>query len=104
LHYVGDIHHRAGDLDQAVLCYQRAADLRRRSHHRLGEAATLISLGEVELEVRYRAAARQTYDAAALILDELGHPQSGPLRQHDRQVRRVGRIDRRPRPSRPSRQ
>jgi DNA-binding SARP family transcriptional activator len=77
---LGYVHHERGDHQQAIICYQRAVDICRERTDRYNEAAALNTLGDVHHSAGDTRAARRAWTQALRILDQLGHPDSDPVR------------------------
>jgi tetratricopeptide (TPR) repeat protein len=77
---LGYAQHHLGQPEEAVTCYGRALDLYRREGDRYHEADTLTHLGDTHQATGDRAAAQRAFEAAAAILDDLDHPDAGPVR------------------------
>ena len=77
---LGYAHHRLGDHDRAMDCYQQAVELFRNLGDRYHEAETLTNLGDAHLAAADPALARRHWRHAVAILDELGHPDAGAVR------------------------
>jgi tetratricopeptide (TPR) repeat protein len=73
-------HHHLGHHPQALTCYQHALDLFRDLGDRYEEAATLTRLGDTHHAAGDLAAARDTWQRALVILDELDHPYADQVR------------------------
>jgi DNA-binding SARP family transcriptional activator/tetratricopeptide (TPR) repeat protein len=77
---LGYIHQQLGDHQQAITCYERSLDLYRERADRYNQADTLDSLGDVHRSAGDTAAARRAWTQALRIFDEIGHPDSDPIR------------------------
>ncbi|MFD0199152.1 MULTISPECIES: AfsR/SARP family transcriptional regulator [Saccharothrix] len=77
---LGYVHHRLRELDEAVRCYREALPRYRESGDRWEEAATLQRLGDTHVLAGDHDAAREVWQAALDILDELGHGNVAALR------------------------
>jgi DNA-binding SARP family transcriptional activator/tetratricopeptide (TPR) repeat protein len=77
---LGYVHHRLGEHQQAVDNYQQAVDLFHRSGDRHSEATGLTALGVTQHAAGDPAAARTAWTRALGIIDELGLPNTDPLR------------------------
>jgi len=76
---LGYAEHHLGNAAQAVACYQRAIDLHRESGDRFHEAEALIHLGDTRRAAELPGA-RDAWQRALRILDELGHQDAGQVR------------------------
>ena len=65
--------HHLGNLAEAAACHQRALSLSRESGYRFGEAATLTHLGDTRQAAGELAQARQAWQQALVILEDLQH-------------------------------
>jgi tetratricopeptide (TPR) repeat protein len=77
---VGYIHHHRGDHVQAVTCYRRAVDLFQGIGDRYQEADTLTRLGDTHRAAGNSDAARDAWQQALTILDQLDHPDADQVR------------------------
>jgi DNA-binding SARP family transcriptional activator/Flp pilus assembly protein TadD len=77
---LGYIHHHLGQHEQAIDCYRQAVDLFHRSGDRHSEAAGLVDLGETQHAADNPGAAQAAWTQALIIIDELGAPDTDPLR------------------------
>jgi DNA-binding SARP family transcriptional activator len=77
---LGYIYRHLGDYPEAVGCYRRAAELSREVGDRYPEAETLAGLGDVYHDAGDDEAADAAWRQALAILDELGHPDAGSVR------------------------
>jgi tetratricopeptide (TPR) repeat protein/transcriptional regulator with XRE-family HTH domain len=77
---LGYAHHHLGDHSQAAACYRHALDRFREHGDRLNEAETLVRLGDTHQAAGDGAAARDAWQQAAKILDELDHPDTDQVR------------------------
>ncbi|MFJ6671084.1 BTAD domain-containing putative transcriptional regulator [Actinosynnema sp. NPDC091369] len=77
---LGYVHHRLHELDEAVRCYREALPRYRESGDRYEEAATLQRLGDTHVLAGDHEAAREAWQAALDILEELGHGNVAALR------------------------
>ena len=71
---LGYAHHHLGHHAQAITCYQQALDLFRDLGDRYDEADTLTHLGDTHHAAGDPDAARDAWQQALTILDELDHP------------------------------
>jgi tetratricopeptide (TPR) repeat protein len=86
---LGEFHHLLGQYPQAMDCHRRAITLCRQLGKRADEAAALTGLGDSALAAGSPGAAREAWDEALAILDELRLPLASPV--HDRLTRLAGR-------------
>jgi DNA-binding SARP family transcriptional activator len=77
---LGYTEHHAGDFGAAADCHERALRIFRTVGDRWGEAETLIALGDVRLAVGELLQAREDWQQALDILDELHHPYADEVR------------------------
>jgi class 3 adenylate cyclase/tetratricopeptide (TPR) repeat protein len=77
---LGYAHHHLGHHSQAVTCYQQALDLYREVGDRFGEADTLARLGDTHHAADDPHSARDAWQRAVTILDQLDHPDAGHVR------------------------
>jgi tetratricopeptide (TPR) repeat protein len=77
---LGYIHHHLGQHEQAIDCYRQAVDLFHRSGDRRSEAIGLADLGETHHAADNLVAAHAAWTRALIIIDELGVPDTDPLR------------------------
>jgi DNA-binding SARP family transcriptional activator/tetratricopeptide (TPR) repeat protein len=77
---LGFAHHRLGNQALAIDCYERALDVHRRANHRYCQAGVLTHLGEAHDAAGEPARARAAWQAAAALLDDLGHPEAADVR------------------------
>jgi tetratricopeptide (TPR) repeat protein len=77
---LGYTHRQLGDHPEATTCYQQALRLYREAGDRYNEADVLTHLGEVHAAADAPGAARDAWQQAVRILDELGHPDADQLR------------------------
>jgi tetratricopeptide (TPR) repeat protein/transcriptional regulator with XRE-family HTH domain len=71
---------RIGRLAQAIACCDQAAELNRELGDRAGESEALIHLGDAYQAANRPDAAREAWQRALVILDDLYHPGAGELR------------------------
>ena len=86
---LGEFHHLLGQYPQAMDCHRRAITLCRQMGKRADEAAALTGVGDSALAAGSPGAAREAWDEALAILDELRLPLASPV--HDRLTRLAGR-------------
>jgi DNA-binding SARP family transcriptional activator/Tfp pilus assembly protein PilF len=77
---LGYIHHHLGGHTQAINSYEHALDGYRTIGNRLEEAGTLIRLGDTQHTTGDNNAARNAWQAALDILDDLDHPDADTVR------------------------
>ncbi|MEO3801301.1 BTAD domain-containing putative transcriptional regulator [Nonomuraea sp. B1E8] len=77
---LGYAHHHLGHHEEAITCYRQALDLLRTGRDSVTEAETLLHLGDVYATLRNDQAARQAWQDALAILDELAHPDADQVR------------------------
>ncbi|MCC8242883.1 ATP-binding protein [Saccharothrix luteola] len=77
---LGSAHHHLHHHREAIGCFGRALALWRDAGERFFEATTLTHLGDSQEAVGDTASARSTWLLAAAILDDLAHPDAGPVR------------------------
>jgi DNA-binding SARP family transcriptional activator len=70
----------AGDFGEAAACYTRGLSIFRTVGDRWGEADTLTNLGEVRRAVGDSLSARDAWQQALAILDDLHHPDAAKVR------------------------
>jgi hypothetical protein len=63
-----------------IRCFGQALELWRDAGERFFEATTLTHLGDSQEAVGDTGSARSTWLRAAAILDDLAHPDAGPVR------------------------
>jgi len=85
-HSLGFIHAQLDEPGASAGFYQQAVLLYRQFGDRYNEADTLISMGDVARDSRDQPAAEAAWQAAAVILDDLGDPRAGEVRQRLRAV------------------
>jgi tetratricopeptide (TPR) repeat protein len=78
--------HHLGHHDQAVSCYQHALDLYRELGDRYSESETLIHVGTTHHATGNLSAARDAWQHALSILDDLDHPDADQVRVKLKQV------------------
>jgi tetratricopeptide (TPR) repeat protein len=77
---LGYAHHHLGHHGQAVACYRNALGMVRHLGDRYQEAETLGNLGDTHLATGEVDAARDAWQQALTILDELSHPDAEQVR------------------------
>jgi tetratricopeptide (TPR) repeat protein len=77
---IGYAHHHLGDHAAAAGAYQQSLDLFRDAGDRYSEAVTLDHLGDLHHEGAEHQQAQQAWQQALDILDDLDHPDAGPVR------------------------
>ena len=77
---LGYAHHHLGQYHEAIACFDPAVRLYQHTGDRALEADTLLHLGDAELGLGRRAAARETVARAVAILEDLGHPDAAKVR------------------------
>jgi DNA-binding SARP family transcriptional activator/tetratricopeptide (TPR) repeat protein len=77
---LGYIHHQAGHHDQAVACYEKALGLDRRLGARRNEAEHLANLGDAHRASGNLHAARDAWQQALTVLEQIDHPDIDLLR------------------------
>jgi tetratricopeptide (TPR) repeat protein len=77
---LGYTEYRAGDLAEAAACYDRALSIFRTVGDRWGQADTLTNLGDIRRAVGELLAAREAWQQALVILDDLQHPDAAKIR------------------------
>lgn len=78
---IASAYRRIGDFHMAIDYYHQALQLYREFGDRYDEADTLACLGDTHLAYGDRASAEAAWRSARTILDELGHPQAGQVRE-----------------------
>ena len=78
---LGHAHHHLGDHKQAIECYHHALDLFREARNHYEQAETLSRLGDTHLSIGGRDAARDVWEQAKTILEDLQHPDAENVRQ-----------------------
>ena len=79
-HSLGYANYRAGYYDEAAACYQHTLDLLDVSHDSYHVAETLTSLGDCHQAAGKTTAAREAWERALAILDEMRHPDAASIR------------------------
>ena len=79
-HSLGYANYRAGYYDEAAACYQDTLDLLDVSHDSYHVAETLTSLGDCPRPAGKTTAAREAWERALAILDEMRHPDAASIR------------------------
>ncbi|QFZ20907.1 ATP-binding protein [Saccharothrix syringae] len=77
---LGSAHHHLRRYQEAIRCFGQALALWRETGERFFEATTLTHLGDSRHAVGDAGGARSAWLRAAAILDELAHPDAGPVR------------------------
>jgi tetratricopeptide (TPR) repeat protein len=77
---LGYAHHRLGHHAQAVACYGNTITIVRYLGDRYQEADALGSLGDIHLATGDSGAARDAWQQALAILEDLGHPEADQVR------------------------
>ncbi|MEU0968970.1 BTAD domain-containing putative transcriptional regulator [Streptomyces sp. NPDC005917] len=77
---VGYAHHHLHRHDRALECYEHALELYREIRDRYLEADTLVHIGDTHRAARHDPQAALAWREALGILDEIGHPEAGQLR------------------------
>jgi len=77
---LGHAHHHLGHHRQAIECYLRALVLLRRTRQRYGAAATLTRLGDTHHAAGDLDAARDAWEQAQAIFEDLRHPDAEQVR------------------------
>jgi DNA-binding SARP family transcriptional activator/tetratricopeptide (TPR) repeat protein len=77
---LGYAHHHLAEYRAAVDCFRRAIDLYRQVGERFGEADALAHLGDALDTAGDPAGARQAWEEAFAILDEIDHPKADEVR------------------------
>jgi tetratricopeptide (TPR) repeat protein len=83
---LGYINHHLGDDEQAVTCYHKAIDLFRRVEDRRYEATVFARLGDVHHAAGNPSGARDAWEHAAQILDNLADPDADSVRNKLKQL------------------
>jgi DNA-binding SARP family transcriptional activator/tetratricopeptide (TPR) repeat protein len=87
---LGYAHHHLGRYDEALSCYGHALGIYRRISDHYLEADTLAHIGGTHAAAGAPGAARTAWRGALAILDELDHPDAGPLRARLRRLEETG--------------
>jgi tetratricopeptide (TPR) repeat protein len=77
---LGYAEHNLGNLAEAAACYQRALSMYREDGARVCEAETLTHLGDTRHAAGELAQAHEAWQQALAILEDLQHPDAGPVR------------------------
>jgi tetratricopeptide (TPR) repeat protein len=77
---VGRLDDRQDDLAEAAACYERALSIFRTVGDRWGEADALTNLGDVRRAAGEPLHAREAWQQALAILDDLQHPDGAKVR------------------------
>jgi len=87
---LGFAHHHLGQYAEGIRCFGEALALWRDTGERFFEATTLTHLGDSRHAVGDLDNARSAWLRSAAILDDLAHPDAGPVRAklHDAEIRR----------------
>ena len=72
--------HHLGNLAEAAACYQRALSLVREAGNRFYEAHTLTDLGDTYHSAGELAQAREAWQQALAIFEDLQHPEADRVR------------------------
>jgi DNA-binding SARP family transcriptional activator len=83
---LGYAHYQLGDYVQAASCFQVAVRLFGQFGDRCGQAWALAHLGDARFAVGSAETAREAWQQALAILDDLRHPDAGPVRAKLRQL------------------
>lgn len=77
---LGSAFRLAGEVDEAVRTYRQAVEHNRQGGNRLGEAASLNELADALRASGDLEGARDAWDAALVLFDEVGHPAAENVR------------------------
>jgi tetratricopeptide (TPR) repeat protein len=77
---LGHAEHHLGNFAEAAACYQHALSLFREYGARFDEADALTHLGDTHQAAGELAQAREAWQQALAILDDLQHPDAGQVR------------------------
>jgi len=77
---IGHAHHRLGHYAEAITSYELALQLEQAIGDRYNSASTFIRLGDVHRDAGDRAAARDAWRQALVIIDEMHHPDGDEVR------------------------
>ncbi|MER7466837.1 BTAD domain-containing putative transcriptional regulator [Streptomyces sp. NPDC097981] len=77
---LGYIHHHLGRYEHAIDCYRHAVDLVRKTDDRFHEATSLADLGDTHHAAAHPDAAHHAWTQALAITDDIGLPDTAPLR------------------------
>ncbi|GAB3452148.1 ATP-binding protein [Actinophytocola sediminis] len=77
---LGSAHHHLGQYTEAIDCFSQALTRWRDSGERYFEATTLTHLGDSRQAIGDAGNARSAWRQATAILDDLAHPDAGPVR------------------------
>jgi tetratricopeptide (TPR) repeat protein len=83
---LGYAYYQLGDYVQAASCFQEAVRLFGQFGDRCGQAWALAHLGDARSAVGHRKTAREAWQQALAILDDLRHPDAEPVRTKLRQL------------------
>jgi DNA-binding SARP family transcriptional activator/tetratricopeptide (TPR) repeat protein len=86
---LGHALHELGRHHRAIQCYRQAVDLFRDSGDRLSEADSLVHLGDSHASAGDRNDARDAWQTALTILDEMAHPDAVEVRAKLLRLRRL---------------
>ena len=87
---LGYAEQQGGRFTEATRYYREAVELNREIGNRWGLAETLNHLGDSEHAAGNLAAARAAWEEAYVILEDLGHPDAGPIRGKLRELDAAG--------------
>ena len=87
---LGYAEQQGGRFTEATRYYREAVELNREIGNRWGLAETLNHLGDSEHAAGNLAAARGAWEEAYVILEDLGHPDAGPIRGKLRELDATG--------------
>jgi tetratricopeptide (TPR) repeat protein len=88
---IGHAHDRLGHYAEAITLYELALRLEQAIGDRCNSASTFIRLGDVHRDAGDRAAARDAWRQALVILDEMHHPDGDEVRMKLRGLDSVSR-------------
>ncbi len=83
---LGYIHFQLGDYHRATTSYRRAVGLFRETGASYESAQSLTRLGDIQAAASNTQAARDTWQEALAILDNLAHPEASQIRSRLRQA------------------
>lgn len=78
---LGLAHLKLGEHAEALACYRRAIEISRDHDNGHSQAIQLTHLGDVHLALDDRDAARESWSAGLVILENLGHPDAEDVRR-----------------------